>query len=74
MRRRTSRPVGVIRTNVTRPSAELGPRCDEPVGLELAHLAAGGGRVHVGEPAEVAERQRPVLVDAAQQHVPGLAR
>ena len=71
MRRRASRPAGVIATVTTRPSAVSGDALDEAELLELAHLAAGRRRVHAGRAGEVAERRRAVLVDAAQQRVRG---
>ena len=45
---------------------------DQAVVLELADLAARGGRVHVGEAGELAQRERALFLEMAQQRVAGL--
>ena len=55
------------------PAVARGARpLDQAVVLELADLAAGRRRVHVREAGELAEGERALLLEEAQQRVAGL--
>ena len=46
---------GVTRTMTAPPVVRIPFTLDQSVLLELTHLPAGGGRVHVGQPGQLAD-------------------